>query len=169
MICPPCERSLNPQRDRDSQFENHWFKRLALSVWAFPVSVYHNVSIWGFQQSLGGGVMVHRLRTIAVGHHLQTFNIPWLCHSYPDIAFFCSLQVLSWKVTFRYGPSTWIFMNRVTLWLMKQRLFFNILFIRYFPHLHFQCYPKSPPYPPTHSPTHPLPLFGPGVPLYWGI
>jgi hypothetical protein len=20
-----------------------------------------------------------------------------------------------------------------------------------------------------HSPTHPLPLFGPGVPLYWGI
>jgi hypothetical protein len=22
--------------------------------------------------------------------------------------------------------------------------------------------------PPPHSPTHPLPLFGPGVPLYWG-
>jgi hypothetical protein len=44
-------------------------------------------------------------------------------------------------------------------------------FIRYFPHLHFQCYPKSPPYPPppTPLPTHPLPLFGPGVPLYWGI
>jgi hypothetical protein len=43
------------------------------------------------------------------------------------------------------------------------------IFIRYFPHLHFQCYPKSPPYPPPHSPTHPLPLFGHGVPLYWGI
>jgi hypothetical protein len=43
-----------------------------------------------------------------------------------------------------------------------------IFLIRYFPHLHFQCYPKSLPYPP-HSPTHPLPLFGPGVPLYWGI
>jgi hypothetical protein len=28
--------------------------------------------------------------------------------------------------------------------------------------------PKVPPYPP-HSPTHPLPLFGSGVPLYWGI
>jgi hypothetical protein len=27
--------------------------------------------------------------------------------------------------------------------------------IRYFPHLHFQCYPKSPPYPPpTPLPTH---------------
>jgi hypothetical protein len=25
------------------------------------------------------------------------------------------------------------------------------------------------PIPTTHSPTHPLPLFGPGVPLYWGI
>jgi hypothetical protein len=49
--------------------------------------------------------------------------------------------------------------------------FFRInFFIRYFPHLHFQCYPKSPQYtPPPHSPTHPLPLFGPGVPLYWGI
>jgi hypothetical protein len=47
-------------------------------------------------------------------------------------------------------------------------LFFKF-FIRYFPHLHFQCYPKSPPYPPPHSPTHPLLLFGPGIPLYWGI
>ena len=46
--------------------------------------------------------------------------------------------------------------------------FFLIIFIRYFPHLHFQCYPKSPPYRPphTHSPTHPLPIFGPGIPLH---
>jgi hypothetical protein len=41
--------------------------------------------------------------------------------------------------------------------------------IRYFPRLHFQCYPKGPPYPPPQSPTHPLPLFGSGFPLYWGI
>ena len=50
--------------------------------------------------------------------------------------------------------------------------FFPFLFflIRYFPRLHFQCYPKGPPYPPhPQSPTHPLPLFGPGVSLYWGI
>ena len=45
----------------------------------------------------------------------------------------------------------------------------SFFLIRYFPRLHFQCYPKGPPYPPTQSPTHPLPLFGPGVPLYWGI
>jgi hypothetical protein len=33
----------------------------------------------------------------------------------------------------------------------------KIFFIKYFPRLHFQCYPKGPPYPPpnplpTHSP-----------------
>jgi hypothetical protein len=56
---------------------------------------------------------------------------------------------------------------------MTETLFFSFSFlflIRHFLHLHFQCYPKSPPYPPRpQSPTHPLPLLGPGVPLYWGI
>jgi hypothetical protein len=47
--------------------------------------------------------------------------------------------------------------------------FFTFFLIRYFPCFHFQCYPKSPPYPPLQSPTQTLPLFGPGVPLYWGI
>jgi hypothetical protein len=37
--------------------------------------------------------------------------------------------------------------------------FFLIFFITYFPQLHFQCYPKSPPYPPPHFPTHPFPFF----------
>jgi hypothetical protein len=32
--------------------------------------------------------------------------------------------------------------------------FFFFFLIRCFPHLHFQCYPKSPPYPPTPLPTH---------------
>jgi hypothetical protein len=36
--------------------------------------------------------------------------------------------------------------------------FFNFFLIRNFPPLHFQCYPKGPPYPPPQSPTHPLPL-----------
>jgi hypothetical protein len=39
------------------------------------------------------------------------------------------------------------------------RFFFLNIFIRYFPHLHFQCYPKSPPYPP------PLPY--PPTPTFW--
>jgi hypothetical protein len=37
--------------------------------------------------------------------------------------------------------------------------YFLYIFIRYFPHLHFQCYPKSPPYPP------PLPY--PPTPTFW--
>jgi hypothetical protein len=46
---------------------------------------------------------------------------------------------------------------------------FSLFLIRYFLILHFKYYPKSPPYPLPNSPTHPLPLLGPGVPLYWGI
>jgi hypothetical protein len=34
--------------------------------------------------------------------------------------------------------------------------FYFIFLIRYFLHLHFQCYPKSPPYPSPNSPNHPL-------------
>jgi hypothetical protein len=49
--------------------------------------------------------------------------------------------------------------------------FFPYLFIRYFLHLQFKCYPKSIriPSPQLCSPTHPLLLPGPGVPLYWEI
>jgi hypothetical protein len=46
--------------------------------------------------------------------------------------------------------------------------FFFPFFIRYLAYLHFQCYTKSPLYRPN-PPIHPLPLFGPGIPLYWGI
>jgi hypothetical protein len=35
---------------------------------------------------------------------------------------------------------------------------FNI-FITYFPQLHFQCYHKSPPYPPAQLPYPPIPIF----------
>jgi hypothetical protein len=56
---------------------------------------------------------------------------------------------------------------------------FFLYFFRYFLYLHFKCYPLSwfplwkTPYPiSSHSPcspTHPLPLSGPGIPLHWGI
>ena len=39
----------------------------------------------------------------------------------------------------------------------------------YFPQLHLECYPKSPPYPSSHFPTHLFPFFDPDIPLYWGI
>jgi hypothetical protein len=41
-------------------------------------------------------------------------------------------------------------------------LFLKIFFIMYFPQLHFQCYPKSPPYPPPPTlPYPPIPTFWP--------
>jgi hypothetical protein len=54
-------------------------------------------------------------------------------------------------------------------YLYSRLLFLKIFFITYFPQLHLECYPKSPPYPPPHFPTHTFPFFGPGIPLYWGI
>ena len=45
--------------------------------------------------------------------------------------------------------------------LLFTNSFFKNIFITYFPQLHFQCYPKSPPYPPLHFPTHPFPFFWP--------
>ena len=46
-------------------------------------------------------------------------------------------------------------------------VFSSIIFlIRYFPHLHFQCYPKSPPYPPTHPYPHFLALAFPCTGAY---
>jgi hypothetical protein len=41
-------------------------------------------------------------------------------------------------------------------------LFFSPFFIRYLVHLHFQCYTKSPPYPPTPTP---LPTHSPFLAL----
>jgi hypothetical protein len=57
--------------------------------------------------------------------------------------------------------------GNIGVWLYWVSFF--TIFIRYLARLHFQCYLKSPPYPPTPTPLHPLPLFGPGVPLYWDI
>jgi hypothetical protein len=44
---------------------------------------------------------------------------------------------------------------------MQFQLFFFSLFIRYFLHLHFQCYPKSPQYSPTPLPYPPTPTSWP--------
>jgi hypothetical protein len=47
-----------------------------------------------------------------------------------------------------------------------------LLFIRYFLHLQFKCYHKSPLYPSPHPvllSNNAFLLPGPGIPLYWGI
>jgi hypothetical protein len=45
--------------------------------------------------------------------------------------------------------------------MMVYTFFLNIFFITYFSQLHFQCYPKSPPYPPAQLPYPPIPTFWP--------
>jgi hypothetical protein len=57
-----------------------------------------------------------------------------------------------------------------------QILFLFLFFISYFIYISnvipFPSFPLKIPYPlrpSPYSPTHPLPLPGPGIPLYWGI
>jgi hypothetical protein len=47
--------------------------------------------------------------------------------------------------------------------------FFKIFLLDIFLIYISNAIPKVPHTRPPNSPTHPLPLFGPGVPLYWGI
>jgi hypothetical protein len=69
----------------------------------------------------------------------------------------------------------------MVFWLCSS--FFLNIFISYFLYLHFfyqflldiffiyisNAIQKSPIPSPSCSPTHPLPLLDPGIPLYWGI
>jgi hypothetical protein len=57
--------------------------------------------------------------------------------------------------TFIFFPSTFYCKKK-----LEVLIFFFHFFIRYLAHLHFQCYTKSPPYPPTPTPlpTHSPPL-----------
>jgi hypothetical protein len=86
----------------------------------------------------------------------------------------CSSLVSSYLPIVHLPSDRWLWASTPVFarhWHSLTRLYLLFFFflIRYFPRLHFQCYPKGLPYPPPQSPTHPLPLFGPGVPLYWGI
>jgi hypothetical protein len=49
--------------------------------------------------------------------------------------------------------------------MQKSLFFFNKVFSSFT----FPMLSQKSPIPTPNSPNHPLPLFGPGVPLYWGI
>jgi hypothetical protein len=101
------------------------------------------------------GFMLHALVEHCSGRMLSfpSWKPPFIVclkkhfHFYNVSHFTCSL-LLAWS---RYFDPSLVFL------------------LRYFLHLHFQCYPKKSPMPFPHSPTYPLPVLDPGVPLYWGI
>jgi hypothetical protein len=62
--------------------------------------------------------------------------------------------------TWEISPPSQIFFN---FFLQKLEVFFFYIFIRYFLHLHFKCYPESPLYPPHR---HAL-LPNPSTPASW--
>jgi hypothetical protein len=62
------------------------------------------------------------------------------------------------------GQSSASYFNTILLLLLLLLLLLRI-FLNYISNI----IPKVPHTLPPHSPTHPLPLFGPGIPLYWGI
>ena len=85
---------------------------------------------------------------------------------YEEISIWDSPCQLCYKILLQNSVS------KITLFKNTFSFLFYSFFIRYFLYLHFKCYPESslyPPLPPPCSPTHPLPLLGPGIPLYWGI
>jgi hypothetical protein len=102
--------------------------------------------------------MHNRTRNI-LGHlEFRLYQIiPW------DMLCFCNIYIFSHiKVSFVLIFSPVYYNNDCLV-----PIFF--ILIRYFLHLRFQCDPESP-IPSTPTPLHPpLPLLGPGVPLYWGI
>jgi hypothetical protein len=72
--------------------------------------------------------------------------------------FYLGIVIVSSSCQFDMPSKRTQLRNCLYLWGMSLRHFlfsFFFFLIRYFPHLHFQCYPKSPPYPP---PSHFLAL-----------
>jgi hypothetical protein len=82
-----------------------------------------------------------------------------------SLSFFYAALLLA-SLLFSLYPSkkiSLIFLNLISKWPVNQIALSEIkikikkkFLIRYFLHLHFKCYPKSPPYPPlpTPLPTH---------------
>jgi hypothetical protein len=81
----------------------------------------------------------------------------WRCRllSFPFFFFFFFRYLLK-IVTLYLDPCIELGLSTQMVVVLIHSFFFT-----YFPQLHFQCYPKSPPHPPPHFPTHPFPIFWP--------
>jgi hypothetical protein len=122
-----------------------------------------NLETWGFQSLNQQPKSIHELDPVTIspqplpyvadiqlGLHVVPEQMDW---GYPKT---CCLYVLLSRL-----PC----LTSVGEFWMCIPVFIYLFIIKYFLHLHFKCYPKSPLAPPP-SPTHPIPLLGPGVPPY---
>jgi hypothetical protein len=144
--------------------------------WSWDFIIYYNTLFPGLKQATPPWVMFLSFdeniwlkalkynRFIWGGYSNPKESVPYLCSVYCH--HFSNSKCIKMSSTKqRHKIFHWV-LSFTHFHCFSSKLFF---LIRYFLHLHFQCYPKSPPYPPPNSPTHPLPLFGPGIPLYRGI
>jgi quinol-cytochrome oxidoreductase complex cytochrome b subunit len=74
----------------------------------------------------------------------------------------------NWEKKIKINMGPWSTVNNPFLAVLLF-LFFSIFYYVFSSFTFPMLYQKSPIPTHSHSPTHPLPLFGPGVPLYWGI
>jgi hypothetical protein len=81
------------------------------------------------------------------------------------VVYLCELLIVSVSI-FRSG----LFCSLSSpVWLCFPIILFFNIFYCVFSLITFPMLSQKSPITPPHSPTHPFPLFGPGVPLYWGI
>jgi hypothetical protein len=120
------------------------------------VSVPHFVSV-----NPSMGVLLPLLRRIKVSTLWSSFFLSFMW------SVNCILDISGFWVNIHLSVSAYHVCSFVTGLPHSGQYFlfcfclFVYLFITYFPQLHFQCYPKSPRFPPPHFPTHPFLFFWP--------
>jgi hypothetical protein len=95
------------------------------------------------------------LGTRMSGKTLDFYNWPTLDWGRKEYIDLCILYISKYPNCFLFSLGG----RRIKEMGLDSFFFLSFFFITYFPQLHFQCYPKSPPYPPPHFPTHSFPFF----------
>jgi hypothetical protein len=146
-------------------------KKSRIDFWGYPNPRYHTATalkfktstcfLKGNQNDSNQGMLLVMLIVLI---SFFSFYINKGIYSF----FFPQQAVL--YMSFYYGAFQYHFSSSRSHVDFTEICFFNYYFIRYFLHLHFKCYPKSPLYSLSPcSPTYSFPLLGPGIHLDRGI
>jgi hypothetical protein len=118
--------------------EKHFWKKLNVKYGYLKYNIYQRI----IKMSL-------RLQAFVYWFYKFNIYVSWVIHEHFFLFIVFPLLIIYFYFYLMY----------ILLFFKSYFPFFNI-FIRYFPHLHFQCYPKSP-----RIPSHPLPY--PPTPTFW--